>query len=212
MTGIWLVSYLVLWVTVGALGLVMLALLRQIGVILQRVGPLGAMAEDSFGAGHLVPELQVTDLGTFEPRVLRGFEDRLLAVLFTTTTCSLCAEVTPAFAAVAADYVDRADSTIVVSAPAADAGRWALDHGLGRGACFRDRIVEDLAVPYTPLVALIDGAGVVRSAGLVNNGEQVDGLFAQAFADAEPHGATPDPDPMVSATVAAIRPLERSLR
>lgn len=42
MTGVWLVSYLLLWVVLGLLILVTLALARQIGILHRRIPPIGA--------------------------------------------------------------------------------------------------------------------------------------------------------------------------
>ena len=74
-----LVSNVLLWIVVILLGATLLALVRQIGVLHERVFPVGAMLTgDGPRIGELVPELQLTDI---EDRPVRiGGNDATMAV------------------------------------------------------------------------------------------------------------------------------------
>ena len=103
MSGALLVSNVVLWVVVVALALVVLALVRQIGVLHERVAPVGAL---SVGEGPRVGEAApVIDTKALNGRTLRvGGEDpngRRTLLFFLSPTCPVCKTLLPTVRAIA---------------------------------------------------------------------------------------------------------------
>jgi protein-disulfide isomerase len=154
MTGAgWIASYVALWIAVVVLGLAVVALLRQIGVLHARVNPMGV---------HFAGE--GPELGT--PAPLAGpfayDETPLTLVAFTSPTCEICEQLRPSLAALRRQYGD----VRFVELEAADATR----------ATFRAFNVSN-----TPYFVAVDRGGVVRGRGVANSLEQVEELIEEAL-------------------------------
>jgi methylamine dehydrogenase accessory protein MauD len=173
------VSYAALWVSVLGIAFIMFALLRQVGILLQRLGPVGAMSDERLSPGANLPEIGVASLDLGSSRELRPVGSDALAILFVTTTCALCAEVAPAFDAILRRQRTM-DGIVAVSAPRGEARLWAGAHRTRTPAYSREMLLEDAGVPMSPFVAVVDGDGTVRAAGLVNNGEQIESVLTAA--------------------------------
>lgn len=151
--GVWVASYVLLWLAVGVLGLAVLVLLRQIGVLHARLRPQGV---------HPANEGPVQDAPA--PAVGRfPFADAALTlVTFTSPTCELCAALLPSLRALEAQYRDVAVTVVT--------------HEPGTLGVFRA-----YGVTSTPYVVAVDRAGVVRGGGVANTLEQVEILVASVL-------------------------------
>jgi methylamine dehydrogenase accessory protein MauD len=172
-----LVSNALLWVAVLVLGAVVVALVRQIGVLHERVRPAGALALSAGPAvGAAAPQLEVLDLGGTAHAVGHASPDgRDTLLFFLSPSCPVCKALLPALAS-----LGREASLRVVLASDGD----AVEH-----AAFVAR--ERITLPYllsTPLglayrvgklpwAVLIDAIGIVRAQGLVNSREHLDSLL-----------------------------------
>jgi methylamine dehydrogenase accessory protein MauD len=172
------VSQAVLWVVVVALTIVVLALARQIGVLHERVAPMGALMTDRGPQiGDAAPVLNVRDLRGF-PIVLGGANpsgrDRLL--LFVAPTCPICKKILPIVPTFARG--ERHLDIVLVG----DGGRAEQE------ALIREHRLEDLTYVISPEVGmmyrvgklpyavLLDGTGAIRAKGLVNSREHLESL------------------------------------
>ena len=86
MTGMWLVSYVLLWATVLALGFAVVALLRQIGILHTRVAPMGVhFAGEGPELDQPAPTMAAVD-----------YQDSPYTLLaFTSPTCEICGRLKP---------------------------------------------------------------------------------------------------------------------
>ncbi|MEY8880717.1 methylamine dehydrogenase accessory protein MauD [Donghicola sp. XS_ASV15] len=171
-------SNIALWIAVLVQIAVIFALARQIGILYERVSPVGAMISDSGpDIGAQVPALTLPNLNGAE-LPLGGPEGRAQLVFFLSTTCPICKALIPALRSIRDDE-----------------GRW-LDVVLasdGREAIHR-RLIESenlQSFPYVlsselgmtfkvaklPFAVLIGPDGKVRAKGLVNSREQLESLF-----------------------------------
>lgn len=171
-------SNIALWIAVLVQIAVIFALARQIGILYERVSPVGAMISDSGpDIGAQVPTLTLPNLNGAE-LPLGGPEGRAQLVFFLSTTCPICKALIPALRSIRDDE-----------------GRW-LDVVLasdGREAIHR-RLIESenlQSFPYVlsselgmtfkvaklPFAVLIGPDGKVRAKGLVNSREQLESLF-----------------------------------
>jgi methylamine dehydrogenase accessory protein MauD len=175
-----LVSNVLLWIAVVALSLVGVALVRQIGVLHARIAPVGAL---DTGAGprpgDAAPEVLVEDWSGRRVRVGGGAEDgRSTLVFFLSPRCPVCKSLLPALGAIAEQ--ERAWLRVVWASDGARADHAALvaQHDLASRAFV---LSTPLALAYRvgqlPFAVLIDAAGVVRAAGLVNTREHLESLF-----------------------------------
>ncbi len=155
--GVWVASYVALWVAVLVLGLTVVALLRQIGVLHARLAPMGV---------HFAGE--GPDLGAPAPSVdghaYRA--DRVTLVAFTSPSCEVCRRLEPSLRALARTTADLA----VVEVEAGDDTRATFSR---------------FNVSNTPYLVAVDGSGIVRGRGVANSMEQVEELLTEARAEPE---------------------------
>lgn len=154
MTGIWLASYLALWLTVLALGISVIALLRQIGVLHTRVAPMGVHFA---GEG---PELDT------EAPIVDGLDyttTPYTLLAFTSPSCEICASLKPALERLARGY-DEIDLHLI-------------DHDA------MPSTFSDFRVRSTPYLIAIDDDGIVRSRGVANTLDQVEEMLAEVLAE-----------------------------
>ena len=151
-------SYVALWCAVIVLGLIVLALLRQIGVLHARVQPMGA---------H--PAGEGPEIGTVAPLAgPEGYDSPgLTLVVFTSPGCEVCATLRPSLAALTHQY--RHVSVV------------ELEHETATAATFRA-----FNVASTPYFVVVDPAGVVRGSGVANTLEQIEELLDASERPPEP--------------------------
>ena len=176
MSGWWLVSYVVLWVLVIGLALLTLALARQIGTLHLRLGPRGALELDEEGPplGEAPEPADVSDLDGRPITVGGPGEPQLL--LFVSPGCPVCREVLPSLPVAA--RVGGMKPLIVSDAD--DPADAAQASAVGPPVVVGPEIARAYAVPGTPYAVALDGLGVVRAKGTVNNLEQMEGLVDTA--------------------------------
>ncbi len=151
---VWIASYVMLWLAVLVLGVVVVALLRQIGVLHLRVAPMGVHFA---GEG---PELDqpapVIDLG------LDYGEATVTVLAFTSPTCEICASLKPDLKRLERHYDDLRLRFV--------------DHD------DQPVIFADFGVRSTPYLVAVDGTGVVRARGVANTIDQVEEMLAEVLA------------------------------
>jgi len=174
------VSVVVLWIVVAALAVVVLALVRQIGVLHQRIAPAGAlMIGGGPKIGEAAPMLDVELLSGEELRI--GGEhprERSTMLVFVSPTCPVCKTLLPIL-----DSVMRSEPRALRLVLASDGAReeheaFVRAHGLAARAYV---LSTELGLAYQvgklPHAALIDAGGSLRAQGLVNTREHVESLF-----------------------------------
>jgi len=175
-----LVSNLLLWLAVLALGAVVVALVRQVGVLHERVAPAGALM---LGGGPKVGEttspITVPLLDGHLATLGGPSEDGRAALLFfLSPTCPVCKALLPALHSLARSEAARL-RVVYASDGDADIHRaFARDARLDAGAYALSR---ELGMHYEvgklPFAALVDGAGVLRAKGIVNTREHLESLL-----------------------------------
>ena len=175
-----------LWVVVLALGLTVLALARQIGVLHERLQPVGALAlPTGLKAGEPAPEIDVVTLAGQTLRVggrNPGGTDTL--VMFVSPTCPICKSLLPALRAIRRRERPPVAVVLASDGPRAEHEAYVAAESLAE---FPYVLSERLGIAYgagrLPHAVLLDGAGTVRATGLVNSREHLDSLF-----EARDHG------------------------
>jgi methylamine dehydrogenase accessory protein MauD len=182
-----IVSNVILWIVVIALAIVVLALMRQIGVLHERVFPAGALMT---AAGPKVGEpVPVTTLKTIAGGDVQiGGADaaaRSTLLLFVSPTCPVCKTLLPIVRSVLRS--EGATHIVLASDADSDAERVGHERFVRENDLPADRYVLSRAlglsflVDKLPFAALIDARGVLRAKGLVNSREHLESLFeAQA--------------------------------
>ncbi|HET6802651.1 MAG TPA: methylamine dehydrogenase accessory protein MauD [Casimicrobiaceae bacterium] len=172
------VSNVVLWLAVVALLVVVFALARQIGVLYERVSPMGALMMDTGPPiGAAAPVLALTDLAG-RPVNLGAPTPRSTLVFFLSPTCPVCKKLLPALKS-AASRERRWLSVVLASDGDADEHQRFVQRAVLTD--FPYVLSRELGVTYhvskLPYAVVLDERGVVRAKGLVNSREQLESLF-----------------------------------
>ena len=175
------ISNLVLWALLVALALVVAALARQLGVLHERLAPMGALATARGPAvGEPAPALLAPDLtGGAVP--IGGPAAAPTLLFFLSPTCPVCETLLPTLQRVAADETPRVRLLLASDGDPAEHRAFADRHGLDPAAYLLSaELGLRFQVAKLPYAVWIDEAGVVRAKGLVNTREHVESLFEAA--------------------------------
>ena len=173
-----ILSLWLLWGVVVILALTVLALARQIGVLHERLAPVGALLGTAGpGVGEPSPRLEVRAIAGNAVTVggqLQG--GKALLMLFVSATCPICKKLLP----VARDFTrserlevlyvgdgDPIQQAGLISHFKIDATRFV--NGPDIGLAFR--------VDKLPYAVLLDEAGTIVAKGLVNSREHLESLI-----------------------------------
>lgn len=174
------VSNLLLWVLVIVLAVVVLALVRQIGVLHERVAPAGAlMVRGGPRVGEAAPAVDVADWRDRPVRIGGADPDgRSTLLFFLSPTCPVCRTLLPVLDSVQAAEGSGLRVVLASDGPRADHEEFVRKYGLDRAVYV---LSTELGLTYQvaklPYAVLIDGHGVVRASGLVNSREHLESLF-----------------------------------
>jgi methylamine dehydrogenase accessory protein MauD len=178
-----LVSHTILWVLVVILCFVVFALMRQIGVLHERVFPAGAlMTQHGPQAGEPAP---IDSLVAFDDsHITLGDGVCSTLLLFVSPTCPVCKTLLPVVTSVArAEGAAHPLQVILASDGDTDEDRRQHLEFITAYQLNRSRYVVSrrlglaFVVEKLPFAALIDRMGVIRAKGLVNSREHLESLF-----------------------------------
>lgn len=178
MTQALLVAVLVLWLVVIALVVAVFALARQIGVLYERVAPMGAlMMDEGPKVGDLSPMFNLTTLSGARVQVgAPGAHSTL--VFFVSPTCPVCKKLLPVLRSSA--KVESAWLRVVLASDGDEAKQRAF-YEKADLSDFPYVLSSDLGMAFRvgklPFAVLIDELGKVRAKGLINSREQLESLF-----------------------------------
>ena len=166
-----------LWVVVILQLGVIFALARQVGILFERVSPIGAMISSSGpDLGETVPALALPNLNGAPLTLGQGGRSQL--VFFLSTSCPICKALLPALKSI------RGDEGKWLEVILASDGREALHRKLIEAEgleAFPYVLSPELGMSFKvsklPFAVLINERGAVSSKGLVNSREQLESLF-----------------------------------
>jgi len=175
-----LISNVVLWVVVVLLAAVVVALARQVGILHERIAPVGALTLGRGPAlGERAPVVPATTLDGAALAIGAPSDDeRSTLLFFLSTSCPVCKSVLPVLRAVA--HAERATLRVVLAGDGdADAYRALVrEHSLDGLPCVLSPVLGTTwQVPRVPYAVLLDAAGTIRSKGLVNSREHLESLL-----------------------------------
>ncbi len=183
MTEALLISNVLLWIAVVVLAAVVVALTRQIGILHERVFPVGALVMPGGPkVGEAAPVVAATDLAG-RALTLGGAaaDGRSTLLFFVSPTCPVCKTLLPTVLAL----VGRAEppTRLVLASDGDPAEQRAFVARAGLGA-HPYVVSRELGLAYQvgklPYAVLVDADGVLRAKGLVNTREHVESLFEAA--------------------------------
>lgn len=174
-----LIAHLSLWILLIGMGVLLLILSRQIGGLLNRVPPAGALAVNAvIEMGQVAPVLSVTTLAGKQVSVGGGGRSLSQLLLFVAPDCPISRSLVPVLGTLPAsepwlelllvsDGGDEEDHAAFASQKDLAGFDYALSEDLGR-AC---------GVSKLPYALLIDESGLISGMGIVNSREHLESLF-----------------------------------
>jgi methylamine dehydrogenase accessory protein MauD len=178
-----LISNVLLWIAVVVLAAVVVALVRQIGVLHERVFPVGALVMPGGPkVGEAAPVVATSDL---DGRALTlggaAADGRQTLLFFVSPTCPICKTLLPVVTTLAGRAEPPTRLVFASDGDLAEQRAFVARAGLG---AYPYVVSSELGLAYQagklPYAVLIDAEGVLRAKGLVNTREHVESLFEAA--------------------------------
>jgi len=168
-----------LWLLVLGLGALVWALLRQIGMLHERIAPVGAMADSSGPrVNEASPAFVLPSLTSAEAVFIASGASRAQLLFFLSPTCPVCRQLLPVLASIARDESPMAQVILASDGEEARHYDFIARHRLeGFPYVLSSELGMTFRVQRLPYAVLIDATGVVRAKGLVNNREHLESLF-----------------------------------
>lgn len=170
-------SNVLLWLVVMALGLVTLALSRQVGVLHERSAPLGAVIADKGPEiGDDAPKFELEDFSGRQVVIGGVREDgRDTLLLFLAPNCPMCKKLLPTAKRVTVD--ENLNVVVVSDGPREEHVAFLRKHDLGDiPYVISANVGIRLQIGRVPYAVLIDSDGKIRAKGLVNTREHLESL------------------------------------
>jgi methylamine dehydrogenase accessory protein MauD len=160
------------------LAVLLFGLARQVGVLHERVAPMGAMSSDQGPAvGEMSPTLPVTTLDGH--RISIGgasTRQRNRLLLFVSPNCPVCKKLLPIASSLA--KAERLDVVLIGDGEEAEQRAMVREFALDSIPYVNSpRVGLTFQVGKLPYAILLDVAGVIRAKGLVNNREHLESLL-----------------------------------
>jgi methylamine dehydrogenase accessory protein MauD len=173
------ISNLLLWVVVILLMVIVFALARQIGVLHERVAPVGAlMPTEGPKIGELI-ELNDYPLldGSYFP--IGGESSHKTLIYFLSPTCPICKSLLPIVLSIAGHESDQLRVVFASDGDNTDAHvAYAREHNIeDYPYVLSQPLGMRMGVNKLPFAVLINEQGVLRGRGLVNNREHLESLL-----------------------------------
>ena len=174
------ISVVVLWIVVLSLLAVVFALTRQLGVLHERIAPVGAlMLNRGLTVGDPAPAVDVVDLDGASIRLGAARPDgKSTLLLFVSPTCPVCKSLLPIVKSSGKHERDWLDIILASDGNLEEHREYVRINGLGNVPYI---LSAPLGMTYQvsrlPFAALVDEAGILRARGLVNSREHLESLF-----------------------------------
>jgi methylamine dehydrogenase accessory protein MauD len=172
-------SQIVLWIALLLLGVVCMALARQIGVLHQRIAPAGALSlRQPLKLGDPTPELALPGLDGSIVQIggARGGRSQLL--LFVSPGCTICEALLPAVRSAQKAEGGWLDIVLASDGALDRHDEFVREKNLGKFPyVVSEQLGRSYGVAKLPYAVLIDEAGRLSSTGLVNTREHLESLF-----------------------------------
>lgn len=182
MTTTWIAAFTLLALLVTSETVVLLALMRQVGVLSLRINPVPAAEQEDAGPtrGTVLAE------AALEPaHVLNGFttpfSSDLSLLFFVSPTCGLCSTLLKPLAAVQAAHPE-VDAFLIGEVSAERASDYVRRAGSKLPTFVAPGLFEQWQVHGTPFAAVVDRERRVIGSGVVNTLEQIEALVEEAEA------------------------------
>lgn len=172
------ISNALLWVLMLAVIVALWALARQIGILYERIAPMGALMTDAGPKlGEAAPRFDLPALNG-STVAIGGERGKSQLLFFLSPTCPVCKKLLPVLKSSAQAEREWLD---VIVASDGDSTQHLAFYGAAGLQQFPYVLSADLGMTYRvsrlPYAVLLDERGVIRAKGLINSREHLESLF-----------------------------------
>lgn len=173
-----MISNALLWVLMLAVIVALWALARQVGILYERIAPMGALMTDAGPKlGEAAPRFDLPALNGATVSI-GGERGKSQLLFFLSPTCPVCKKLLPVLKSSAQAEREWLD---VIVASDGDSTQHLAFYGAAGLQQFPYVLSADLGMTYRvsrlPYAVLLDERGVIRAKGLINSREHLDSLF-----------------------------------
>jgi methylamine dehydrogenase accessory protein MauD len=174
------VSNMTLWTVVILQTIAILAVVRQLGVLHQRIAPAGAlMLAKGLKVGDSAPRIETHDMdGNSLICGAPRSDERATLLMFVSPTCPVCKVLLPVLKSYLASEKSWLNIVLASDGEPTAHREFIKSQRLDN---FTYVISASLGIGYhvsqLPFAALIDGNGILRARGIVNSREHLESLF-----------------------------------
>jgi methylamine dehydrogenase accessory protein MauD len=174
------ISNIVLWAAVIALALVVWALTRQIGVLHERIAPVGAlMLRKGPQVGEPAPQVDVNDLDGRTHHIAAARDDGRSALLvFVSPTCPVCKAILPVLKSSRLSEREWLEILLASDGQEGAHRQFIAAQGLEQFPYLNSTALGmTYQVSRLPYAVIIDDEGKLRARGIINSREHLESLF-----------------------------------
>ena len=175
------VSNVILWIVVIVLGLVVLALARQVGILHERVAPAGALMPTSGPkVGELTEAISIADINGHTVTVGGPNTDHMnTLIMFISPTCPVCKSLVPTAKSLASSERNRLNLVFASDGDKLERHQaYTKDLNLDKYPyVLSEKLGMSFEVSKLPFAVLIGVDGTLQSKGLVNTREHLESLI-----------------------------------
>ena len=174
------ISNMLLWILVLVLAAMVFALVRQIGILYERVAPAGAlMAGSGLKTGEEIP---VFDLETIAGQAIRiggkNSNGKSTLLFFLSPNCPVCKTLIPILTAMRKSEANWLKIIFSSDGDEKQHREWLRKNQLDSWPyILSEQLGMTMQVAKLPFAALIDENGILCARGLVNTREHIESLF-----------------------------------
>ncbi|MEP1385518.1 MAG: methylamine dehydrogenase [Paraglaciecola sp.] len=181
MTSLLIISNILLWVTVLIFAVIIFALIRQIGVLYERIAPAGALSvNQQLKVGQIAPELDVINQLTQQSLHIAGKSSQRKSQLlfFVSPTCPVCKSLIPIAKSISKDEQSWVDLIFASDGEESVISSFIEQQKLEQANFVNSELLgKTYGVAKLPYAVLIDEDGTLQAMGIVNSREHIESLF-----------------------------------
>jgi methylamine dehydrogenase accessory protein MauD len=182
-SGVWLASYVVLWMLVLVMGFLLAGALRQLGLIQLRLGddPGALITDMGLERGTLAPDFNALDAGTGAAIAFSDLPARARLLVFVSPSCLSCRELVPGLNEVQATRGREFDFVAICRGDLESCRAFARMNRLHAPMLVdtNGQVEKDFEVSLTPFAYLLDHERKVVIRGIANDWRQLESLLDQ---------------------------------
>jgi len=163
-----------IWLIINSIGIIITTgllylTIRQVGLILNRLGPMGARSQPDLGprVGENIASFFIGLLANFKPI-------KPTLYVFGSDSCGVCSKIRPAVESLVKYWSNKSNIVMVYD------GNGKNEH-VGNGSVLplvrTNDLRQKLGVNLVPFAVMVDGNGIVLGKGVVNDVSHVESLL-----------------------------------